>query len=272
MVYLAVLASAMIHAVWNAMLKSSGDRVITLVAIRCVGLAFGLAVVPFVPLPAPAAWPYLLLAAAIHYVYFWFMIKAYEQGDFSQVYPIARGSAPLIVVVMTLLSATEPIPTKQLIAIGVMTSGLCLLASTKGASVRPVLYALATGASIAAYSYFSGVGIRLSGSRWAYVGWLEVLVSSGMVVWGGLLLRTRLFSYWQTNWRQGLTAGVLSVGGFLIALWAMSVATIAAVVAVRETSALFGALIGAWVFKEGFAVKRVVAAALVVAGIGVLVF
>ncbi len=254
------------------MLKSSGDRLMTMVAIRFVGFVVGVSLVFAMPLPNAAAWPYVLAAASVHYVYFFLLLNAYKVGDFSQVYPIARGSAPLIVALLTVLFAPEPIAPSALIAILIMTVGIMLLSSTKGAGVKPVLFALGTGVTIALYSYLSGVGIRLSGSRWAYVGWLEFLFSLGFVVYGLTGLRARTMSYWSANWKQGLIAGVLSTGGYMIALWAMSVATIAAVVAMRETSALFGALIGAFVFKEALVTKRIFSAALVVLGIAVLVW
>ncbi len=253
------------------MLKSSGDRLMTLIAIRCVGFVLGLFLVLTTPLPNPAAWPYVITAGLTHYLYFWFLFNAYKAGDFSQVYPIARGSAPLIVALLTVLFAIEPLAANTIVAIIVMTVGIMLLSSAKGAGFKPVLFALGTGVTIAFYSYLCGVGIRLSGSRWSYIGWLELIYSVGLVTWGFTGLRDRQLAYWQSHWKQGLTAGVLSVGGYLIALWAMSVATIAAVVAVRETSALFGALIGAVVFKEALATRRIMAAILVVVGIALLV-
>jgi drug/metabolite transporter (DMT)-like permease len=261
-----VLCSAFIHAIWNAQVKGSSDRFATLVAIRCAGTIFGLAILPFVPLPAPASWPFLFGAAACHYVYYTFMLNAYRVGEFSQVYPIARGSAPLLVALLTLIFASEPLPASTLMAIGLMSAGIALLASG-GRGIEPVLYALGTGVTIAAYSYLSGRGIRLAGSNLSYMASLEILASLGMVVLGFTKMRTRVVAYLVPQWRTAIIAGVLSVGGYMIALWAMTHASIAGVVALRETSALFGALIGAYVMKEGFGARRIAAAALVVVGI-----
>jgi drug/metabolite transporter (DMT)-like permease len=261
-----VLCSAVIHAIWNAQVKGSSDRFATLVAIRCAGTLFGFAVLPFVPWPAEESWPFLLGAAACHYVYYAFMLNAYRVGEFSQVYPIARGSAPLLVALLTLIFANEPLPQSTLLAIGLMSSGIALLASG-GRAIEPVLYALGTGVTIATYSYLSGRGIRLAGHPLSYMASLEILASIGMVVLGFTTMRTRVMAYLVPQWRTALIAGVLSVGGYAIALWAMTQASIAGVVALRETSALFGALIGAYVLKEGFGARRIMAACLVVVGI-----
>jgi drug/metabolite transporter (DMT)-like permease len=263
-----VLCSALVHAIWNAQVKGSGDRFATLVAIRCAGTIFGLTVLPFVPLPAPASWPFLLGAAACHYVYYAFMLNAYRVGEFSQVYPIARGSAPLLVALLTLIFANEALPASTLMAIGLMSAGIALLASG-GRGIEPVFYAIGTGVTIAAYSYLSGRGIRLAGNNLSYMASLEVLASVGMVALGFTAMRKRVIAYLVPQWPTALTAGVLSVGGYMIALWAMTHASIAGVVALRETSALFGALIGAYFMKEGFGARRVLAAALVVIGIAV---
>jgi drug/metabolite transporter (DMT)-like permease len=261
-----VLCSALIHAIWNAQVKGSSDRFATLVAIRCAGIIFGLTVLPFVSWPASASWPFLLGAAACHYVYFGFMLNAYRVGEFSQVYPIARGSAPLLVALLTLVFANEPLPSTTLMAIGLMSAGIALLASG-GRGIEPVLYAMGTGITIAMYSYLSGRGIRLAGNNLSYMASLEVLTSVGMVVLGFTAKRKRVIAYLVAQWPTAIIAGVLSVGGYMIALWAMTHASIAGVVALRETSALFGALIGAYFMKEGFGTRRIMAAALVVIGI-----
>jgi drug/metabolite transporter (DMT)-like permease len=261
-----VLCSAVIHAIWNAQVKGSSDRFATLVAIRCAGTLFGLVVLPFVPWPAAESWPFLLGAAACHYVYYAFMLNAYRVGEFSQVYPIARGSAPLLVALLTLIFANEPLPQSTLLAIGLMSSGIALLASG-GRGIEPVLYALGTGVTIATYSYLSGRGIRLAGHPLSYMASLEILASVGMVLLGFTTMRRRVMAYLVPQWRTAIIAGVLSVGGYAIALWAMTHASIAGVVALRETSALFGALIGAYVLKEGFSGRRIMAACLVVVGI-----
>ncbi len=265
-----VLCSALVHAIWNAQVKGSSDRFATLVAIRCAGIAFGAIILPFVPWPAAASWPYLIGAAACHYVYYAFMINAYRVGEFSQVYPIARGSAPLIVALLTLLFASEALSSSTLLAIALMSAGIVLLASG-GRGVEPVLYALGTGVTIAAYSYLSGQGIRLAGNNLSYMASLEVLASIGMIVLGFTTMRQRVVAYLVPNWKSAVIAGFLSVGGYMIALWAMTQASIAGVVALRETSALFGAFIGAYFMKEGFGIRRIFAAALVVTGIAVYV-
>jgi drug/metabolite transporter (DMT)-like permease len=272
LVIAAVLLSALIHAIWNAQVKTSPDRFATLASIRIVGIAVGAVLAISAPLPKPESWPWLCSAAAMHYVYYYCMLNTYRLGDFGQVYPIARGSAPLVVAVVTLITASEPLPASTLTAIALMSCGIMLLSLSK-ASFKAVAFALAMGVTIALYSYLSGRGIRLAGSTLAYMGWLEMLASIGLLMMASLpTYRKRVESYIRSNVVTALLAGVLSVGGYIIALWAMSSTVIAGVVALRETSALFGAIIGAYVLKEGFPLRRVFAAVLVVAGVLLLVF
>jgi drug/metabolite transporter (DMT)-like permease len=267
----AILLSALVHAIWNLQVKSSSDRLATLISIRCVGLVFGMCVIGFVAPPLAPAWPFLLAAAAVHYVYFWFMIRAYELGDFSQVYPIARGSAPMLVALITVIFASEPLSSSTLVGVFLMSVGIGLLCTGK-ATIKAVMMALGMGCMIALYSYLSGRGIRLAGHNLSYMAWLEALASVLMVILGVTTMRGRMKAYLQSSWRPALMAGTLSVGGYMIALWAMTYLTIAEVVAVRETSVLFGAVLGAYILKEALATRRIVAALLVVIGVMVLAF
>ncbi len=270
-VYAIVLISAVAHATWNAMLKSSGDRLLTLASIRAVGLAAGIGVVMFVPLPARESLPYLLAAAAVHYLYYALMLNAYRVGDISQVYPIARGVAPLVVALLGTMFAGEMLGWWSALAIAILSSGILALAvSGKAINRHAVLFALGTGLTIASYSFLSGLGVRKSGSVWGYIACLELATGAGMTALACLRRRTVLVKFTRNQWRHGLGAGILSVAGYSIALWAMSRVAIAPVVAVRETSVVFAAFIGSVFLGEGFALRRVAAAVVVVVGMGLL--
>ena len=269
-VMLAVLGGAVAHATWNAMVKSSSDVLLdTSVVIVGAGVAAAPLIV-FVAPPAPASWPYLAASIAIHIAYYIALVGAYRAGDLSHGYPIMRGVAPLIVALCALAWLGEaPTPATWtgvlLIAAGVLSLGLTGFHwRTSRVSTG---WALANAAIIAAYTLVDAAGVRLSGSPEGYVLWMFVLdaLPFPLVV---LALRGREFvEYGRRYWARGLTGGVLSAAAYGIALWAMARAPVAAVAALRETSVIFAALIGAYILKEGHAGRRLRGAVAVVAGI-----
>jgi drug/metabolite transporter (DMT)-like permease len=269
--YALVLVAAVAHASWNAMVKSSGDRLLMLTSIRVVGLLAGLAVATLVPLPSVESIPFLLAAAIIHYLYYALMLNAYRVGDMSQVYPIARGVAPLLVALLAAFLAGEFLGPLSALAVFVLSAGILLLAlSGHTVNRKAVIFALLTGVAIAGYSFLSGLGIRKSQSLLGYIAWLEIVTGVGMVSVAYVRRKSVLVEFARTHWRSGLIAGLLSVTGYAIALWAMSALAMAPVVALRETSVVFAAVIGSVFLREGFAGRRLAAAATVVAGIVLL--
>lgn len=270
--YMLVLVAAVAHAAWNAMVKSSGDRLLMLTAIRFVGLVVGLVVTIFVPPPAAASIPFLLAAAAVHYLYYALMLSAYRVGDMSQIYPIARGVAPLLVALLAAALAGEYLGVMSLTGVAVVSSGIFLLArSGLRVNANAVFLSLLTGVAIAGYSFLSGLGIRRAQSPLGYIAWLEIMTGLGMFSVALLRRRHVLIEFATTQWRTGLMAGLLSVTGYAIALWAMSTLAMAPVVALRETSVVFAAIIGSVILREGFAARRAVSAITILAGIILLV-
>lgn len=268
MVYALVLIAAVAHASWNAMVKSSGDRLLMLTSIRVVGLVAGLVVALFVPPPSSASIPYLLGAAFVHYLYYGLMLNAYRVGDMSQVYPISRGTAPLLVALLAALFAGELMSPVGTVAVVILSAGILTLAlSGHTVNRQAIAFALLTGVAIAGYSFLSGVGVRKSQSVLGYIAWLEIATGIGMTSVAYVRRKPVLAEFVRTQWRPGLVAGLLSVTGYAVALWAMSVLAMAAVVALRETSVVFAALIGSLALREGFVAKRVTAAAAVVVGV-----
>lgn len=269
-VMLAVLGGAVAHATWNAMIKSSRDVLLDTTIIIVGAGAAAVPLVFFVAPPAPASWPYLAASIAIHIAYYIALVGAYRAGDLSHGYPIMRGVAPLIVALCALAWLGEaPTPATWtgvlLIAAGVLSLGLTGFHwRTSRVSTG---WALANAAIIAAYTLVDAAGVRLSGSPEGYVLWMFVLdaLPFPLIV---LALRGREFvEYGRRYWARGLTGGVLSAAAYGIALWAMARAPVAAVAALRETSVIFAALIGAYILKEGHAGRRLRGAAAVVAGI-----
>ena len=266
--YAAVLVSAIAHASWNAIVKSSGDRLLMLVAIRVVGLVGGIVVASIVPLPSAQSVPFLIAAAGIHYAYYALMVNSYRVGDMSQVYPIARGIAPLLIVLLGASLAGEVLNGFSILAIGIISTGIFALAiSGRSINKSAIMFAVCTGVSIAGYSFLSGLGIRKSESLLGYIAWLEIATGVGMVSVGYFRRRDTVIKFARTEWQTGLVAGIISVVGYAIALFAMSKAAMAPVVALRETSVVFAALLGSMFLGEGFAAKRIVAATAVAIGV-----
>ena len=272
LLYGLVVFSAVAHSMWNALLKSAGDRTLTMVTIRVAGLALGLAVLPFADWPAAESWKWLALTAAVQFGYYALLIRSYDLGDMSVVYPLARGIAPVVTTVVAFLAIGEALRPPQLVAVALISLGIMALSFGAGASGRAVGFALATGVSVAAYSFCGGMGVRSAGTVLGFQACLEIVTSVGTVSYALLARRADIPAYARRHGVRGLLAGVLSVLGFLAFLLAAQRLPLGPVVALRETSVIFGAIIGTLVLKEGFGPRRIVASALVVGGIGLLAF
>jgi hypothetical protein len=222
--YVPVLVAAVAHASWNAVIKSSADRLLMLTFMRVVGFVLGLVVACLVPPPSARSMVLLVSAAAIHYVYYYLMLRTYHAGDMSQVYPISRGTAPLLVALLAALFAGEVLGPLATAAVLILSSGILALAlSGETLNHKAVLFAVLTGIAIASYSFLSGLGVRESGSVLGYAAWLEIATSVGMVSVVWIRTSTEIISFVRQRWRIGLVAGLLSAGGYATALWAMSV-------------------------------------------------
>ena len=269
-VTLAVLAAALAHAGWNAMIKSSRDPLLDITLITFLA---GVAVLPFLPFVAPPAresWPYLAGSIALHIGYYFAVAGAYRTGDLSHGYPIMRGLAPLLTSVCAIAWLGEtPQPLTWLgillISGGVLSLGLAGFHWRD--SRRSTQWALANAVIIAGYTLVDAAGIRLSGSPAGYVLWLFFLDALPFPVLILLMKKRELVEYGKRFWVRGFVGGVLSAGAYGVALWAMTRAPVAAVAALRETSVIFAALIGAWLLKEGHVRQRIAGAAVVAAGV-----
>lgn len=266
-----VLAAAVGHAVWNAIVKTSGDRLLVLAAIRAVGLLYGLAALPFVPALPAEALPALAAAVAAHGLYYILLLRAYAGGDLGVVHPLSRGLAPLLLAAVAWLAAGERLGSGAMAGLLLTSLGIALLALRAGADAVTVRLSAAVGAAIAAYSFFGAIGVRSAGSVLAFQAWLEILTGVGVVGWTAVARsRGEVLAYIRRSGGIGALAGVISVGGYLAYLAAAAIMPMAAVAAVRESSALFSAVIGAVVLREAFGPRRIAAAALVTGGIAAL--
>ncbi len=270
LLYGLVILSAIAHAIWNALVKSAGDRVLTMVAIRAAGLVLGLAALPFVDWPAPESWKWLTLTSCVMFAYYALLIRSYGVGDMSVVYPLARGLAPVLMTIAAFLAIGEQLGTGQMVAVGLISFGIMVLSLGAGASGPAVGFALATGVSVATYSFFGGLGVRAAGTVLGFQACLEIITGLGMMGYAVVTRRAQLPAYVRAHGAVGLLAGVISVLGFLAFLLAARSLPLGPVVALRETSVIFGAVLGTVVLKEGFGLRRMAASALVVGGIALL--
>ena len=263
-----VLFAALLHASWNALLKGGSDR---LWSMTIMGLATSVAcaaILPFLPVPLRASWPYLTGSAMLHVGYNIFLIRAYRSGDFGSVYPIARGSSPLLVTLGAAAAAGE-FPSPSGIAGILMVSGGIVSLAFRGRRLPEtgIFYALGTGIFIAAYSVTDGIGGRLSANPAAYTLWMCLLwgLTAVPVYW----LRRRDGHLWRGARATGLAAlgGVVSLLAYGIVIFAMTRAPMGSVSALRETSVLFAVLLGRLFFAERLTIRRIVSALVIVAGV-----
>lgn len=275
-VALAVLLAAVTHASWNAMAHTIRDQLIAFTLIGGGATVIGAVLAVFAPLPASGAWPYLVASAALHTGYQTLLMRSFTLGDFGQMYPIARGTAPLVVTVLAVVFVGESLNAWQAAGVAVASAGLVGVAlwGIRGSGARPhwpaLLAALATGLSIAAYTVVDGVGVRASGTPLGYIAWLMIL--EGLLIPGYALYRRRgeLLEQVRPYAVRGLLGAALSMTAYGLVLWAQTRAPLAPVAALRESSIIVGAAIGAVFFKERFGGVRIVAAGVLVVGIGLM--
>ncbi|GAA4897466.1 DMT family transporter [Streptomonospora salina] len=266
----AVLTAALLHAVWNAIAHAITDRLVGFALIGAGGTAIGALAAPFAGTPDPAAWPALLVSVSLHIAYMGGLMLCYRLGDFGQVYPLARGTAPWAVALAAAALLGEHLPPVRLCGVLVVSAGLCALAFAHGRPTRARLpaigAALATGLMIAAYTLVDGFGVRASGDPLAYVSWMMLLQGPFYGLVALVVRRGRLTAQVRPVWRIGLLGGALSTTAYGLVLWAQTIGTLAGVAALRETGIVFGALIGTVFFGERFGRVRAAAAAGVAIG------
>jgi drug/metabolite transporter (DMT)-like permease len=262
-----VLFSAVAHAAWNSLVKSAGDRVATMVTIRVVGLGLGLMALPFAAWPDEESWKWLALTAFIQFGYYAFLVRSYSLGDMSVVYPLARGTAPLLTTVGAFIALDERLSIAHFAAIALISIGIMMLSIGSGASRAALGFACATGLLVAGYSLVGGLGVRTAGTVVGFQACLEIVTGGGMAAYGLATRREYLFRFAWTHGALALLAGSLSVLGYLAFLAAAQRLPLGPIVALRETSVIFGTVIGAFVLHEAFALRRIMASTLVLAGV-----
>ncbi len=246
-----VLLAAVAHSAWNGWLKKSSPDFAGLAAMSIGWLILGVIGLLFVGLPDGSHWPYLLLTTVVHTIYATLLVNAYRHGELSLTYPIARGTGPVIVVLAAPFLLNETLEGPDLLAVALIVAGILIIGlAGAGASLRArhaILLSLATGVAIALYTLIDAAGARVGASPHTYSAWLFVLTAIALLAVTGFVHGTATCTLLRPHLPQGIAVGILSAVAYSIVLWAMTVAPVALVAAVRETSILFAALIG-WKF------------------------
>lgn len=271
-VFLAVLGAALMHAVWNAVVKVETDRFVS-VTVMTLGMALmALPAAPFVDFPAPAVWPWILASVIFHMGYKLFLIRAYQAGDLAQTYPLARGTAPLLTTIGGVFLVAEVPGPVAILGIVLLSTGTFLM-SMRGHSAlerlnpQAVSNALITSMFIAGYTLSDGSGARLAETATSYAVWLFISDAAWSLVLYLLLRGGSALGQLARSWKVGVSTGFLSGAAYWIAMWAMTKAPIASVAALRETSILFAMLISVVALGEKMTAWRAAAAVAILGGV-----
>ena len=271
--FLAVLFAAFLHASWNAIIRAGGNRFQGMLLLTTSQGLMGLAMVFFLPMPSGAVWLWLLASGALHAGYKMFLAAAYKHGDLSRVYPIARGVAPMLVVIAGVFFLSDRLATKEYGGIALIGVGIIMMARgvfSKGEARIMIPFALGSAACTAGYSMVDGLGARVAGNATQFIAWMFIfdalLFSAATLATSG----PRHYRATLKTWAIGGFAGALSLITYWIVVWAMTIAPIALVTALRETSVLFAVIIGIVVLKEKASVGKVLAALVIVTGIVII--
>ena len=270
---LAVLLGALLHASWNAAIKSGRDKFLDTVLVAGGAGVIAAIGLPFLPLPAPESIPYLLTSSVLQLIYFLLVAAAYRTGDMSYAYPLMRGTAVLLVASASSLLIGEHLTMRAWIGILSISAGvlaLTLLYRRSAPSLAPTAFALGNAAIIASYTLVDGIGARLSGQSVAYTLWLSLLTAVPLLAWTAWNRPAAFAGYFKARWVVGLGGGFCTLASYGLALWAMTRAPVATTAALRETSILFGMLISAGFLKERVGLPRMAAGAVIALGAAAL--
>jgi drug/metabolite transporter (DMT)-like permease len=255
-----VLGAAFVHATWNALVKADGDRLSLIELMSGTQILVSLCLIPFVSVPAADSWPFLLVSSGLNTGYMFMLNRAYQSGDLSLVYPVARGLAPVVVAIVSTVALGEGLSYANQMAVLLIALGITSLALSgkprRLSDLRPLLLAVATAVFIGAYTIVDGLGARVAGSAHAYVVWLSLVTSIVIVACTRWLRRGRQEPISRRTRNAGIAAGIMSYGAAWVVIWALTLAPFALVSALRETGVVFAVLIGVVVLKERLNLAR----------------
>lgn len=275
-VFLAVIGAAILHATWNALVKVGVDKYLGLAAVVLGHLPLAILSLFFVPAPDPQSFGYLIAGILLHGGYQLFLLQSYRLGDLTQVYPIARGAAPLIVALISVTILGVALAPMEIIAILIIGCGILSLSLTRKAdglrNGKAALFALGTGVFIASYSLVDGIGARLAGTSVGYYSWLAI---GNALLTVGYLMAVRpvtLIDLTRHGRKMFLIGGSASFTAYAVVTWAFTQAPIALVTALRETSIVFALLIGVFFLKERLSLAKLFSTFVTLIGAAMLRF
>ncbi|MDL2209840.1 DMT family transporter [Desulfovibrio sp. OttesenSCG-928-O18] len=269
-VILVVLGSAVLHAVWNAIIKGGPDKLAETALKADGGALIALTVLPFLPLPLPQSWPYLFGTMTCHLFYYLFVANAYRGADMSYAYTIMRGSSPLFTALVSVFILHEALGAGGWAGVLTLSAGVLVLAVDavrRGAfNLQATVLALSNALVIMGYSVSDGHGVRISGNTLSYLAWAFFLNAVPFTLYTFAVRRGGYLQYVKKRWKYGMFGGLCSVVAYGLALWAMTRAPVPMVAALRETSVVFGMLFAVIFLKETVTPARIAAVFLVLAG------
>ena len=274
--FVIVLFAGLLHATWNSILKAHTAPLPFMALVAFSATVVSAVAIPFVPIPLPAAWPYIATSVVLNTGFFLFLSQAYRHGDLSYVYPIARGVSPLMIAVVSATVFGETLTGKEFLAIMVSGFGIMSLALTKGINgiweKRAIFFALGSGCFTASYTIVDGLGARLAGTPHGYVCWEFLFSGIPVVLIAHYVERDETLRVFRQEWKFGLVGGLTILVAYWLVVWAFTVAPIAFVAALRETGIVFAVLIGILFFKEKLNLLRMAAIMATLIGVVMIKF
>lgn len=270
-VFAIVLAAALLHATWNAIVKGLPQKLLTTVLVTSAAALIAAAVLPFINSPSPPSWPFAVVSAALQLTYFLLVARTYDIADLSQSYPLMRGTAPLIVALVNAVGASEPLSGTAWIGVVAICLGIVSMSLGSRTQHRTGIYlSLLNAAVIAAYTIVDGIGVRRSGAPAAYTLLVFLIAGVPLATWAIAVKRREFLGYVGRYWGLGLVGGIGTTASYGLALWAMTKAPIPVVAALRETSILFGTLIAWLLLGERLSRRRIFGVCVVAGGAALL--
>jgi len=260
-VFCILLFAALLHATWNAIVKAGNDKLYSAIGVTGSAALIALALLPFAPAPSNASIPFLIASTVLQVLYTVLVAKTYQISDMSQTYPLMRGTAPLLVAIVSVLFLGDSLSWLAWCGIAVICAAILAMSfNSRGGSRLGVALALFNACVIAGYTLIDGTGVRMSGTAFGYTLWSFFLNGSSLLCWAMIARRREASRYLVQNWKKGLLGGLGTMGSYGLALWAMTQAPLAVVAALRESAILFGAIIAWLLLKERVSGLRFAAA------------
>jgi len=268
-VLLVVVFGALLHASWNVIVKSSADKTLDTALIHLLCSLVALPVCLYVGPPSAETWPFILGSLIVHVGYYFALAGAYKHGDFGLTYPLMRGTAPMLVAIGSFALIGEALSVMAWYGVASICGGVLIIGFSKAwwSHRKAIAFALCNAVLIALYTVMDAKGARLSENVVQYIAMLFVLDGWPFALIVFLQRKGKVWTYVRMRWPVALGGAFASIGSYAIALWAMTVAPVAMVAALRETSVLFAVALSAWLLKEAWSMQRLLGTAAILSGV-----